>query len=376
MFAVPFVDELASGIAPASAPDIAIDLALPAGMTAGGIITAFYGLVLVEAPLLAWSERVSARWFSTASLAALAVSTLGAAFAHGPIELAICLALYGPAAGCSLAVAEGVLVESAGASRERTMARITLAAALGDLAVPAMLALFAWIGLGWRAGFVVAGLVAGVLALAHACARDLERAVPIEDDEDDAHPSLREALKVALGSRSLLAWSFAGVLVSLLDEVLVAFAAVHLAGLGSLVRSIALAAWIGGGLVALAWLERRIDDVSPRRVLLVTTAISACAIVVLAQTHDSVLAPLALALVGGASSTFHPLVKARAYASLPGRPALVNAVAGALIPLDALAPLVLGAIALRFGPASAVMTLVIAPLGIGWAAWRASEDRA
>ena len=37
----------------------------------------------------------------------------------------------------------------------------------------------------------------------------------------------------------------------------------------------------------------------------------------------------------------HPLASARAYASLPGRPALVNAVASAFVPFDALCPLVL-----------------------------------
>jgi DHA1 family inner membrane transport protein len=333
-------------------------------------VTAFFGLVLVEAPLLAWSERVSARWFSAASLLALALSTLGAAFAHGALGLAFCLALYGPAAGCSLSVAEGVLVESAGASRERTMARVTLAAALGDLAVPVLLGACAWLGIGWRAVFVIAGVVALVLAIAHAGSRELERAVPKDEDDDGESPTIREALRVAFGTRPLLGWSFAGVLVGLLDEVLVAFAAVHLAGLSPLMRSVALACWIGGGLVGLAWLERRIEHVSPRRVLLVTTTIAAVALALLSTTQDPVLAPVLLAIVGSTSSMFHPLVKARAYASLPGRPALVNAVASAVVPLDALAPIALGAIAFRFGVPTVVALLALAPVGVGLMAWR------
>jgi hypothetical protein len=373
LFAVPFVDELASGVAPAAAPDIAIDLALPAGLTAGGIITAFYGLVLVEAPLLAWSERVSVRWFSAGALAMLAIATLGAALADGPILLAACLALYGPAAGCALAAAEGVLVESAAHSRERTMARITLAAALGDLGVPVVLGGFALIGLGWRAVFELAGLLAAALAVSHAASRELERPLATDDDDDDesaGNASLREALATALGNRPLLGWSFAGVLVSLLDEVLVAFAAVHLGDLSAVERSIALTPWIVGGIVGLGWLERRIEELSPAGVLRVTTVVTALALTALACVHDALSASVLLAIIGASSSMFHPLVKARAYASLPGRAALVNAVAGALVPLDALAPLVLGAIALRFGASAAVMALVIAPLGIGWAAWR------
>jgi predicted MFS family arabinose efflux permease len=326
--------------------------------------------VLVEAPLLAWSERVSARWFSAASLVVLALSTLGAALAPGPIALAICLSLYGPAAGCSLSVAEGVLVESAGASRERTMARVTLAAAFGDLAVPVLLAACAWIGIGWRAVFVLAGVVALVLAVTHGFSRELDRAIPQDEDDDGEEPTIREALKVAFSTRPLLGWSFAGVLVGLLDEVLVAFAAVHLGGLDPIVRSVALGAWIGGGVIGLAWLERRIDRLSSRRVLLITTTIAALALALFATTRDPVLAPILLAIVGGTSSMFHPLVKARAYASLPGRPALVNAVASAVVPLDALAPIALGTIALRFGVPTVVLLLALAPVGVGLMAWR------
>jgi hypothetical protein len=306
----------------------------------------------------------------------LAVATLAAALAQGPIALACCLALYGPAAGCALSVAEGVLVESAGASRERTMARVTLAAALGDLAVPLLLGAFAWLGITWRAGFVIAGGIALALAVTHGLSRELDRAVPKDDDEEDAEPpTIASALRVAFGTRPLLGWSFAGTLVGLLDEVLVAFTAVHLVSLGALARAVALAAWIGGGVLGLAWLERRIEQVDPRRVLLAGTALAGLAMFGLALTGDAVLASLLLTVIGATTSTFHPLVKARAYASLPGRPALVNAVGSALLPLDAMAPLLLGAIALRFDIQTVMLLLALAPVGVGLIAWRAGPAR-
>jgi MFS family permease len=366
---VPFVDELASGVAPAAAPDVALDLTLPAGLTAGGIVTAFYGLVLIEAPLLAWSERVSVRWFSAASLAVLAIATLGCAMATGPITLALCLALYGPAAGCADAASEGVLVESSPSSRERTMARVTLAAAIGDLAVPVLLGALSLAGIGWRAVFAIAAVVAMVLAIVHASARGLDRGMP-RDDEDEVDATIREAMRAVVGSRSLLGWTFAGVLVGLLDEVLVAFAAVHLADATPVARAVALGAWIAGGVLGLWWLERRIDSLDPLRVLRVTASIATIALAAFACTHDPALGALLLAIVGATASTFHPLVKARAYAALPGRPALVNAAASTLVPLDALAPLLLGAIALRFGESVAMAALVLAPIGIGLAAMR------
>jgi hypothetical protein len=361
------VDELASGVAPASAPDLSAAIGLSSGTTAGVIVTAFYGLAWIETPLLAWSERVPIRWFSAASLAVLGLSTMLAAFAHGPIAMALCLALYGPAAGCALAVSEGVLVE-ASESGERALARLTIAAALGDLAVPLVLFALDRAGLGWRAAFVIAGSVALVLAVAHASSPSLDRA-STGDDEGDA--SIREALRTAFGRPALLGWSLACVLVGLLDEVLVAFAAVHLAPLGAELRAFALAAWTIGGLAGLWAVERWIDRVRPMRLLLVTCAVSAIGLASLALTHDPAIACGSLALVGAATSTFHPLVKARAYAALPGRPALVNATLAALVPLDALAPLVLGAIATGLGSSAALLALLVAPIGIGLAAWRA-----
>ena len=90
----------------------------------------------------------------------------------------------------------------------------------------------------------------------------------------------------------------------------------------------------------------------------------------LASTRDVAIASAALFALGASTSTLHPLASARAYASLPGRPALVNAVAAALMPFDALAPLVLGALALWLGTQAAILAILVAPIGIAVAAWR------
>jgi MFS family permease len=367
------VDELASGVTPASAGDVAHDLAVPAAIAAGGIITAFHALaIFVEAPLLAWSERISVRWFSAVSLAVLALVTLGAALAGGPIALVICLALYGPASGCALAASEGVLVESRPEERERTLTRLNLAGALGDLAVPLLLGALAWLGLGWRAALVLAAGAAALLAIVHAYSKALDRALPVEQaDNGEKAPSVFEALRFALSVRPLLAWSVAAALTSLLDEVLIAFAVVRLEDASALARAFAVGAWTVGLVGGLLFLERFVDRLDPRRVLLASAAVVAASLLVLACTRDVAFASAALFVLGASTSTLHPLASARAYASLPGRPALVNAVAAALTPFDALAPLALGALALWFGTHAAILAILVAPIGITLAAWRA-----
>ena len=386
---MPWLDELASGLAPASTPEIASSLGVSGGALAAATIVAFHSLAFfVEAPLLAWSERVRARWFSAGSLAVLAASAWAAALCPRGWVFFLALAFYGPASGCSLAIAEGLLVESRPNERVRTIARLSLAANAGDLGVPVLLALLARFGLGWRAAFATSGAVALILAIAHAFDRALD-VVPTfaagdeadgegtdghDDDGGDAGtpPTIAQALRMALSSRALLGWSFACALTGLLDEVFVAFGAVHMQAIGASVtaRSVALAAWVVGGFLGLTVLDRAADRVRVRTLLLGASALTAAAIAVLAATYSPHVAAAAFFVLGLAASTLHPLSKARAYASLPNRPALVNAVASALLPFDMAAPIGLAVIAARMGSAAAIAALLVAPIGVGVAALR------
>jgi FSR family fosmidomycin resistance protein-like MFS transporter len=363
-------------VLPASAGDVARDFALPGGLVAGGIITAFHVLaIFVETPLLAFSERVSVRIFSATALAVLAVASLGAALSGSVGVLLACLALYGPASGCALSASEGLLVESRPLERERTLARLNLAGALGDLSVPGLLGAFAWLGLGWRHAIGIAALVALGLAVVHGSSKALD-VLPVSADDEDETPRVLEALRFAFSHRSLLGWSLAVSGTSLLDEVLIAFVMVRLEAASPVARAVVVAAWTVGLVGGLVVLERWIERLDSRRVLLVSACVAAAALVAVACA-ENVTATIAAAFVLGAStSTLHPLASARAYAALPGRPALVNAVAAAFVPLDAIAPLVLSAIALSHGSAAALLAILVAPLGIALAAWRRGEPKA
>ncbi len=162
----------------------------------------------------------------------------------------------------------------------------------------------------------------------------------------------------------------------LLDEVLVAFAVVHLdahtgAGLGE--RALALGAFTGGGLVGLALLERLLARVSGLRVLTLTAPLALTSLAVFTATRSVSLATLALFTLGAGAATFHPIVSARAYATLPGRPALVGAAASLFTPLEVAAPLALAALAAAWSSAAPLIALALAPIAVGAAALRARE---
>jgi MFS family permease len=384
LLATTFVDELCSGIAPARVPDLARELGVSPTLAAGAIISAFHSLALfVETPLLAFADRGRVRIVATTSLLAIAAAMLLGALAPNGACLLVAMALYGPASGCALAASEGILVESRPLERERTMTWLTLAGVAGDLAVPLLFALLGQIGLGVRAEMSVGAGVALALAGIQWFSRELDRpmAAGTEDEDgtnDGPRPPLRALVEVVRSTPRLLLWSLAGSFIALLDEVLVAFSSVHLdlyTHASDDWRAAAITAWTLGAILGLVALDRVLEWATPRVVLLYASVLAAVALGLFAVTRAPIVAVTALTIVGASASTFHPIAKARAYASLPGRPAVVNAIAGLLVPIDAIAPLVLSAIAARGGSRAAIFGLLVAPVFLGALALRDRPSR-
>lgn len=368
LFAVPALDELASGVAPASVPELANDLGVGSEFAAGAMLVAYFALALIiEAPLLAWSERVRVRWFSAVSLFVIALDLAFLAWAPNVVCLLAGLAIYGVACGCATSASEGALVEADPARRERTMTRLMIAGGIGDLLAPLVLAGLAAIGLGWRAGFAVGSAIALALGIAHACSKSLERRITDDDDEDAGSSGFFASLRVALKNRELVGWSLAVAFSTLLDEVFVAFVAIHFDAIGASTgsRNFALGAWVVAGFVALVATERVADRIDGRRILAGASVVAIGATIGLALTRSTLVASVMVTVIGGCAATFHPLTKARAYASLPGRPGIVNALASALTVVDLGSPVVFGLVAAHAGSSGAMLALLAAPIVVG-----------
>jgi hypothetical protein len=246
------------------------------------IIAAYMSLgLLMEAPLLAWAERGRVRVASAVALAALAgAMALVAAAPNAPVLL-LALALYGPASGVALAASEGTLVESQPEERERTLTRITFAGIVGDALVPSLLIAAATFGFGWRAVAALAAAFALALAGTHWRTRALDRPFVEAEDEDAPRadgaggkgarrPPLRELTRVVRAHPALVGWLFVALVADLLDEVMVAFAAAHLAEFPHATaqqRLLAIGAWTLGDVAGIVALEAALRRVRPLRAL-------------------------------------------------------------------------------------------------------------
>jgi len=294
----------------------------------------------------------------------MAGSLVAAAAAPSYPVLLAALALYGPGSGLGTGLAESALAAAAPGRSEAALARWTLAGIAGDLLAPAALAASVALGLGWRG----AVLATAVVTAAHAVA--LARAPhPAAAPDDAAAPEapLREALRTALGAPALLGWSLAVVLCSFMDEVLVSFGALWLAArldAGPAARAAIFVAWELGAVAGAALLARLAPRLSPRALLLASgLGTLGSHLAWLAAPHWGASAAAA-AVCGLFTAAHYPLLKARAFAALPGRPHVVQAVASALSVLDLAVPVVVGLTADRAGLLAAMLLLALQPVGV------------
>ncbi len=224
-------------------------------------------------------------------------------------------------------------------------------------------------GVGWRAAFVV---VAGCALLGALAVPPLPRtAAPVdaEADEDEAEAAepLREALAHALRNRRLLAWTVGTSLCTLLDEILLVLAALHLAarhGADPAERALVLGALMVGSALGVVLVQRLLAFVAPLPLLAAQSAV--CASTYLGWIFAPSMAASAVlaTLVGLTVSGQYPLAKAQAYRAAPGRAGSVNALGALLAPLDVVVPLALALLVDHASVTVALAVLVLQPVGL------------
>lgn len=363
------LDELQSGVPVVEATSLARELGI------GHAVTALVLLVvpqiagaLLEARLLLAAERGDARRWIAAGQAVLASCLLVSAFAPSALWLGVVLAIAAPAGGVSCGLSEGCLVETHLGGRERAMARWMLAGALGDLAAPALVAVVALAGLGWR--FAVALAAAAIAAHAVAVLRGPRLFAPAlgddaEDEPGGAVPTRRARLRHVLGRPALLLWLLGVTTCSLLDETFVVLAGSWLRdelGAAASPAAAALGLWAAGSATGAFATERLLRRFSARRVLAAGAALCAVTCLGWLAAPSVAWAAAGLFLVGLSSAPMWPIAMARAYATCPGRPALVGAAESLFVPLELALLAGAGQFADLAGTRVALLALVVQPV--------------
>jgi MFS family permease len=329
------------------------------------------------------SDRLDRRRLIVVGQAVLAMALVMAACTRSAAELALALTFAGAASGIACNAAQAQLVEGNPARADRAMVRWTLLSCVGDVLAPVVTATAVALGFSYRGAMAVVGGLIAVQCVITAIFGEPPPRAP--GRTIDSAPSTRReplqggGLTVAppkggvAARRAVWAWLFAAASCTLLDEIIVALAALRMEreqGAAEAVATAAVAAFSLGTVLGSAWAERAVDRWGARVILAVSAvgcmvALSACF-----ATGGILAATLALFAVGVACAPHHGLALAQAYKMAPESPGSVQALAQVFVVIDVLAPLAMGLAADRLGPGRAILLLAIQPAVIlACAAW-------
>ena len=246
------------------------------------------------------------------------------------------------------------------------MSRWAAFGASGDVLAPLVVGAVLWNGWTYRAAF----LVVAALVSAQAWTAVVPRTRASSSSErwtPTGGPDASEPLRAALARPRLWALLLAAAVCTLLDEVLVALAALRIArdlGASEALTAASLAALSVSELAGAAITGKIVARTSAHAVLAASACASAASLALLVAARSPLEALGALVALGGSAAPHYPLLKAAAYDSVPGRPGLVNAAAQAFVVVDVVLPLAVGAAAARHGLGAALGALAIQPVTV------------
>jgi len=290
-----------------------------------------------------------------AGAVAFAVSSALNAAAIGFWTALVALLLADPGSGAFVGLAQATLMDAEPDTRERGMARWTVAGSSGYVAGPLLVAAAVFGGLGWRGLLLVLALPAVPLALA------------VKPPAAQTRSTDWRGFAAALRDREVLRRLALLEVGDLMLDVFYSFLALYavdVAGAGPVEAALAVAVWTGAGLVGdvlLLAVLRRMNGSAYLR-------LSALAVLVLYPTFLLVPALPAklglLALLGLLNAGWYALPKAALYDALPGRSGTAVAVGGVGGLASAVVPAVLGELAGAIGLGPTMWLLLIAPLAL------------
>ncbi len=271
------------------------------------------------------------------------------------------LVIGNPATGAFVSLAQATLMDLAPQSRERNMARWTLAGSFGYLGGPLIIAAAIALGIGWRVPIAALALFAVPLTFA-------VRRLPTPGGAESV--PLRESVArtlAALRRHDVLRWLMVLEAADLLLDVFHGFLALYLvdvSGFDPRTAAIGVAVWTGAGVVGdwlLLFVLRRLDGMGVVRV----TALAAFAVYPTFLLANDDLAKLVLvAVLGLLNSGWYAIPKAGLYESLAGRSGAAVAVGGLGGIAGAVVTLTLGLVASTIGLGATMWILLFAPIAL------------
>lgn len=377
-------DEIVSGLPVAGLPLLRDHLGLSYEQVGLLFAVGSVSAMILEPIINVLSDHHSKRWWILGGLLCLIASFVLAGSTSAYLLLLLVFALYYPAVGTAIGLAEATLIDADPEESTATMTRWTLLASVGDILAPLLVTALVSLHQGWSAiCWLAAGLWTGLFSLtatrpfpnqqapaSELANRDQEGQTENEFSTEKSDTSTLRTLLQAVRNPRLLRWGLLALIPTMVDEVLLGFVALYLrdvlhaseTAIGLLLTGSLASSLLGLALLdRLPWLRKAASQ-APHRLLAGMAAIVLAGMLLLLTTHTIWLAGLALSVVGLGAAGWYPIAQAQTYAQLPGHSSLVRAITGLGAPFDAALPAIVGFLAARFGLLAGLAFLGSAPL--------------
>lgn len=387
---IEFLDELVDGVMGAAWPAIRAEFQL--GYDEVGLAMSLPVLfcLLLEPALALWADMGRRRGLIASGGVSFSVSLLVCGAAWHQAVFVVSRMLFFPASGAFVNLAQAALMELEPQRRAVMMARWTLAGSLGVVVGPLLLGGCAALGWGWRAPFVLMGVLSLAAAAWFWRLTDADAAPPpeVEDEEDEAGGGSEEdseedfsggqrppdpqvswraqlwSIAEALRSREVWKWLALLAASNLLLDILTSLLSLYLVDVrGWSQERAALASSVRAGVgfagdALFVVVAARVDGLRWVR----WTALASVVFypVFLLWDHGWVSLGL-LGVLGFCGAGWYAVLKAKLYDALPHRPGLVVAVGAAFEILEGGVPLGLGVLAEHTSLTASMWVLLLGP---------------
>lgn len=361
IFAIEFVDELVGSGMDAAWPSIRDELGLTYAHI--GLLLSLPAIIssIVDPFVAIWGDIGKRRLIVLGGgvLFALALLARGASPNVG-ILLASLIVFY-PASSTFVNLTQADLIDQSGTEHEVNMSRWAFAGSLGMVLGPVVMGGLLLVSVGWRAFFLVAGVVSLGLVFARF------RSTPRTDGAGGSVAEAWRAVKDAFRSRGVLRWLILVQCGDFMIDLLLGFLALYMAdvaGVSDSSAALAVAVWTGVGLAGdflVIPLLRRVKG------LLYLRASAAVAVVVFPLfllVPSFALKVVLLGVLGLLNSGWYSVLMAQIYATLPGKSGTALALFNISTIFGALVPLALGLIAGAAGLDVAMWLLLVGPVAL------------
>lgn len=274
--------------------------------------------------------------------------------------------LFAPSSGSFVNLCQATLMDLEPTRHEQNMARWVLAGSLGNVIGPLILAAAIGLHHSWRGAFFLLAMLTSVL-LVMLWKSPILIATQSHDEQPDSFKDGVYNAIAALRRTSVLRWLTLLQFSDLMLDVFAGFVAlyfVNVAGANTVEASLAIAVWLGFGLLGDFLLVPLLERVRGLSYLRVSASLVLCLYPAFLLAPPLITKFAILGCLGFLNAGWYSILQGQLYTTLPGQSGSVMTLNNLFGLVGSLAPLGLGFVAQQVGLESAMWILLVSPIAL------------